>query len=55
MKTVQPTAATAEQIKNFLQWVISSPTATSLVTSVGFQPLPSDVQQLSQAQIEEIH
>jgi phosphate transport system substrate-binding protein len=55
VKTVQPAAATAEQIKNFLQWVISSPAATSLVTSVGFQPLPSDVQKLSQAQIEEIH
>jgi phosphate transport system substrate-binding protein len=54
VKTVQPTAATAEQVRSFLQWVISSPTATSQVTSVGFQPLPSDVRTLSQAQIEEI-
>ena len=54
VKTDQPSAAAAEQVKDFLQWVISSPAATSLVTSVGFQPLPSDVQKLSQAQIKEI-
>jgi len=54
VKTVQPDAATAARIRDFLQWVISSPTATSQVSSVGFQPLPADVQQLSQAQIEEI-
>jgi phosphate transport system substrate-binding protein len=54
VKTVQPTAATAGLIKDFLQWVISSPAATSQVASVGFQPLPGDVKQLSQAQIGEI-
>jgi phosphate transport system substrate-binding protein len=50
----QPSAARAQQVKDFLNWVISSQTATSLVGSVGFQPLPSDIKTLSQAQIARI-
>jgi phosphate transport system substrate-binding protein len=56
VKTQQPSAAAAARIRAFLQWVITSPQATSLVTSpsINFQPLPPDVQKLSLAQIGEI-
>lgn len=56
VKTRQPSAAAAARVKAFLQWVITSPQATSMVTapSINFQPLPPDVQKLSMAQIGEI-
>jgi phosphate transport system substrate-binding protein len=47
----QPSTARARQVRAFLNWVVSSPAAVSLVGSVGFQPLPDDIKILSQAQI----
>jgi len=49
----QPSAA-AQQIRDFRNWAINNPTALSLVGSVGFQPLPPDIQTLSKAQIGRI-
>jgi phosphate transport system substrate-binding protein len=56
VRSRQPSAAAAARIRAFLQWVITSPQATSLVTgpSINFQPLPADVRTLSLAQIGEI-
>jgi phosphate transport system substrate-binding protein len=51
----QPTAAKAKQVSAFLTWVVSNQSALSLVGSVGFQPLPPDIQKLSLAQIARIH
>jgi len=54
VSTRQPSAAKARQMQAFLRWVVSSPAATSLAATVGFQQLPSDVQRLSLTQIQEI-
>src|SRR5215469_4031817 len=51
----QPTAAKAKQVSHFLKWVVSNQSALSLVGSVGFQPLPPDIERLSLAQIARIH
>jgi phosphate transport system substrate-binding protein len=54
VESQQPSATVAGQIRNFLSWVISSTAATSLVSSVGFQPLSADVATLSLNQVKEI-
>jgi len=53
--TSQPSAGRATAVRDFLNWVVSSSSALSLVGSVGFQPLPGDVRQLSLDQIARIH
>jgi phosphate transport system substrate-binding protein len=50
----QPNAATAQRIRDFLDWVVTNGNAASFVDQVGFQPLPSQIQQLSLAQIAKI-
>jgi phosphate transport system substrate-binding protein len=50
----QPSAARAALIRNFLSWVVTTGNGSSFVSPVNFQPLPSDLQKLSLAQIGEI-
>jgi phosphate transport system substrate-binding protein len=50
----QPSAAKAQQIRDFLSWVISAGNAPSFIGQVGFQPLPAQIQALSLAQIARI-
>jgi phosphate transport system substrate-binding protein len=50
----QPDAATAKAIRDFLTWVVTTGNGPSFVGQVGFQPLPSDIQTLSELQIARI-
>jgi phosphate transport system substrate-binding protein len=54
VSTSQPSAATAQQVRDFLDWVVTSGNATSFIDPVGFQPLPAQIQQRSLAQIAKI-
>jgi phosphate transport system substrate-binding protein len=51
----QPSATQATQIRNFLTWTVTTGNELTYVSQVNFQPLPSDLQKLSLAQIGEIH
>jgi phosphate transport system substrate-binding protein len=50
----QPSAAQASALKAFLTWTITTGSATSFLTAVNFQPLPSNVQSIAKAQIASI-
>jgi phosphate transport system substrate-binding protein len=50
----QPNAATAQRIRDFLDWVVTNGNAASFIDPVGFQPLPTQIQKLSLAQIAKI-
>jgi phosphate transport system substrate-binding protein len=54
VSTRQPTAATAQKIRDFLDWVVKTGNAASFIDPVGFQPLPAQIQQRSLAQIGKI-
>jgi phosphate transport system substrate-binding protein len=51
----QRSSATAAQLRDFLNWVITKGNDASFVDQVNFQPLPQDLQTLSKAQIGLIH
>jgi phosphate transport system substrate-binding protein len=50
----RPGSAKASQLRAFLDWVVGNPAAAGLTSSVGFQPLPAEIQTLSMQQIGEI-
>jgi phosphate transport system substrate-binding protein len=52
VNTAQPSAAKARDLQAFLSWAITS--GASQLSQVNFQPLPSSVVALSQAQIAQI-
>jgi phosphate transport system substrate-binding protein len=54
VSTRQPSAAKAQQIRDFLNWVVTTGNAPSFIDQVGFQPLPAQIQALSLAQIAKI-
>ena len=54
VKSKQPDAAKASEIRAFLQWVITAGNQAKYVDTVGFQPLPSALVTLGQQQIAEI-
>jgi phosphate transport system substrate-binding protein len=54
VSTSQPSAAQAKAVKAFLDWVVTSGNAMSIVGQVNFQPLPPDIQALSEQQIARI-
>jgi phosphate transport system substrate-binding protein len=54
VSTHQPNAETAKAIRDFLTWVVTTGNGPNFVGQVGFQPLPSDIQALSEQQIARI-
>jgi phosphate transport system substrate-binding protein len=54
VKSKQPDAAKASEIKAFLKWVITTGNDAKYVDTVGFQPLPSALVTLGEQQIAEI-
>jgi phosphate transport system substrate-binding protein len=50
----QPSAAQAKAIRDFLTWVVTPGKGPSYVGQVTFQPLPTDIQTLSEQQIARI-
>jgi phosphate transport system substrate-binding protein len=54
VSTSQPSTAKAQQIRDFLDWVVTTGNAASFIDPVGFQPLPAQIQQRSLAQIAKI-
>lgn len=56
VKQTQPSADKATALKNFLNWAIdpSKGNSSQYLTPVNFLPLPSNVEPLSQAQIDSI-
>jgi phosphate transport system substrate-binding protein len=54
VKSDQPDAAKASEIKAFLRWVITTGNEAAYVDTVGFQPLPKALVTLGEQQIAEI-
>lgn len=54
VSTRQPDARRADEIRAFLNWVITKGNAAVYLDSVGFQPLPAPVAELSAEQIARI-
>jgi phosphate transport system substrate-binding protein len=54
VSTDQPSAAKAKAIRAFLNWVVTTGNGSSFVGQVNFQPLPPDIQTLSEQQIARI-
>jgi phosphate transport system substrate-binding protein len=54
VKSKQPDAAKASEIRAFLKWVITTGNDAKYVDTVGFQPLPSALMTLGEQQIAEI-
>jgi phosphate transport system substrate-binding protein len=52
--TKQPNAALASALKAFLTWTITTGSSSKFLSAVNFQPLPSNVQSISKAQIASI-
>ena len=54
VSTKQPSAVKASEIKAFLRWVLTTGNESMYLSTVGFQPLPSEVVTLGEQQIAEI-
>jgi phosphate transport system substrate-binding protein len=54
VKTGQPNAATATALKAFLNWTITTGSTAKILSTVGFEPLPSNVVSISQTLINSI-
>ncbi len=54
VRSSQPDAAKASEIRAFLHWVITTGNQAAYVDTVGFQPLPSALVTLGEQQIAEI-
>jgi phosphate transport system substrate-binding protein len=54
VKTTQPNAATASALKAFLKWTLTTGASSTYLGPVGFEPLPSNVSTIAQAEVASI-
>jgi phosphate transport system substrate-binding protein len=54
VKSSQPSASKASEIRAFLRWVITTGNQPGYLLAVGFQPLPGPIKALGEQQIAEI-
>jgi phosphate transport system substrate-binding protein len=54
VKKQQPSASVATALKAFLKWTITTGSASTYLSTVGFEPLPSNVQAIAQNEIDSI-
>jgi phosphate transport system substrate-binding protein len=54
VKRTQPSAAVAKNVKAFLKWTVTTGSADTYLSAVGFEPLPSNVQTIAENEINSI-